>query len=100
MDSAFQKTKKLKKLEKTRAKDVNYFEGNYENMVYTTKSTDWSKNFEYEFQLHPMYPNLHFMFKLDSRMRVNLRKKTQSLCSNTVRLSTRKSTTPIKSRLL
>ena len=85
MDYAFQQTKKLEKLEKQKAKDISYFEENYENIIYTTESTDWSRNFEYKFQLHPLYPHLHFMFNLQSRLRVNLRRRIQSLCANKVK---------------
>ena len=61
-----------------KAEDINYFENNYENLIYTTKSTDWSHNFEPKFQKGEK----HRFFSLYYRMKINLRQKIQKLCSN------------------
>ena len=60
------------------AENIHYFENNYENLIYTTKSTDWSHNFEPKFQKGEK----HRFFSLYYRMKINLRQKIQKLCSN------------------
>ena len=72
----------MTRLEKLKAQTIDYFENNYQNLIYTTRSTDWSSNFEYKFQSDDFYPR--FMSNLNSRMKVNLRRKTQKLCANKV----------------
>ena len=81
-DIPFKRTKELNKLEKMKADNIQYFEDNYENLIYTTRSTDWSDNFERKLESDTLYP--YFMSNLNSRMKVNLRRKTQKLCSNKV----------------
>ena len=65
-----------------KAKNIHYFENNYENLLYTTRSTDWSDNFERKLESDTFYP--HFMSNLSSRMKMNLRRRTQKLCANKV----------------
>ena len=98
--TSFKKTKEFKKLEKIKAKDIDYFENNYKNLIYTTKTTDWTYDFERKFESDPMYPRLHFMLTLTSRLRVNLRRKIQKLCANKVKylLTTENKQPPLKSK--
>ena len=65
-----------------KAKNIHYFENNYENLLYTTRSTDWSDNFEVKLESDTLYP--FFMFNLSARMKINLRRRTQKLCANKV----------------
>ena len=74
----YKSTKEFTKLKKMKAEDIKYFENNYENLIYTTKSTDWSHNFEPKFQKGQK----HRFFSLYYRMKINLRQKIQKLCSN------------------
>ena len=74
----YRQTKELNSLKKRKAKDIDYFENNYENLIYTTKSNDWSGNFEKKL----LSGKLHRFFTLNYRMKINLRRKTQKLCSN------------------
>ena len=72
----------MTRLEKLKAQTIDYFENNYQNLIYTTSGTDWSYNFESKLQSDDFFP--HFMSNLNSRMKVNLRRKTQKLCANKV----------------
>ena len=72
----------MTRLEKLKAQNIDYFENNYQNLIYTTRSTDWSHNFESKIQSDDFFP--HFMSNLNSRMKINLRRKTQKLCANKV----------------
>ena len=77
-NSPFEKNKKLlKKLQKKRAVRMSEFERNLENLLYATKSKDWLNHFN----LETGWLNYDVMFQ----MKVNLRRKTQSLCSNKVK---------------
>ena len=61
------RSKSLKKLQKKRADRLLNFENNFENLIYTTKSTNW---LGHDLMFH---------------MKINYRKQTQQLCANKVK---------------
>ena len=81
-DIPFKSSKELKRLEKIRKENVVHFENNYNNLLEIEGHSDWTEMFLGEYESDTEWP--HFMSNLDSKMRVNLRRKTQKLCANQV----------------
>ena len=80
-NSPFDKNNKsLKKLQKKRKVRMSEFERNIKNLLYATKSKDWL-NHLLSTSKSKDWLNHDVMF----HMKVNLRRKTQSLCSNKVK---------------
>ena len=61
------RSKSLKKLQKKRADRLLNFENNFENLIYTTKATNW---LGHDLMFH---------------MKINYRRQTQQLCANKVK---------------
>ena len=65
-----------------KAQNIQYFEKNYENLLDLTGSSDWKEQMEHEAESETYIA--HFMSSLDSKLKVNLRRRTQKLCANQV----------------